>query len=118
MPGRRGDRIQKHAINSRGETADPHALGTGATHSPLLARACGVVRTSVERHGAHDDGRASLEQSCRSLLLDDAAERVEHARVVASLLHGQSRVGLHADQRKIGWNSSVGAMVRRDLVNF
>lgn len=61
-----------------------------------------LLRTGVERHGSHDDGRASLEQTEESLLLGDAHQRVDHTGVVAALSGGQGRVGLHANEGQIG----------------
>lgn len=72
------------------------------------------MRTGVERHGTHDDRRASLEESSRSLLLGDARESVEDAGVVAALLQRERGISLHADQGQIGRGADDGTETTGD----
>lgn len=67
----------------------------------------------VERHGAHDGGRAAGPQPGHALVARDADQRVERRRVVCALRGRLEPVGLHADQGQVGRVADHGGETAR-----
>lgn len=56
----------------------------------------------VERHGAHDGGRAAGPETRDAFVLGDAGEGVDDGGVVAALGDRFEAIGLHADEGEVG----------------
>ena len=60
-------------------------------------------------HGADGRGAGAGEQTADALLLDDVAQRVDDAGVVAALVHREGLIGLHADEGEIRGGAEHGS---------